>query len=202
MITYADIRGYCIHLERSKEREDLLKQELPKLSIPVYIVDAIYNPEAGQGTALSFQKAINRAIEEKRSCALLLEDDVKMFSQTEEYFQKAISDLPPDWDMLLGGVYSATNMTPYSDNLSKVGDFSSLHFVLVNEKCYQHWLNFKWAKPNRHIDRYLGNLSAEKKINVYITNPFVAIQHPGHSYNARGVVNYTNHLKNFNILPE
>jgi hypothetical protein len=99
----------------------------------------------------------------------------------------------------LGGIYWTDGKDPFNEYLDKVEDFCALHCVLVRKKAYQHFISHN-SYEIKNIDRHLGKLSKEGKLNAYVCNPMIAIQSPGFSYHVGKAVDYSNRLKEFNIL--
>jgi GR25 family glycosyltransferase involved in LPS biosynthesis len=113
---------------------------------------------------------------------LVGEDDIMLYSKSAEMWEKAISELPDNWDILSGGMYQTQNRLKVSKMLCKVGDFSSTHYICVRNTCYDKILGyFKNNMQRKHIDRFMGKLSEQKKINVYLAWPMIARQREGYS---------------------
>lgn len=201
-----NIKSYVIHLRKRTDRYKLFTKELRGFKKDYEIFNAIRKTQGCWGTSESFKSIIKKCKKEGYKQVLIFEDDVKFCSpKSKEKFQKAIDDLPKDWDILLGGVYSLGNKNELkkgvvTDNLVKVTDFSSLHCTLINHTAYDYFLKHDYNKGMKHIDRFLGRESKKGNISVYLTYPMVAIQHEGYSDNVKGNVNYKNLLKNFELL--
>ncbi len=123
-----------------------------------------------------------------------MEVDIEFRPGAKEYAAEAFKNLPEDWDILLGGLYSTDKLTPYNDYWSQTGEFAGLHFYIVNSKAYDTILNFN---KNMHIDRFMAG---QGKLKCYAANKFFAIQKPGHSDNVGMYRDYTENLKDFDLL--
>lgn len=201
-IKLEDIKSYCIHLKNRKDREPNMIKELNSFTSNYEIFDAIKINPGYKGTSESFKSIIKKAKENNLDQVLIFEDDVKFTSKNSKVkFQSAIDSLPEKWDILLGGVYTTNinNSNKIDDHILKIGDFSSLHCTLVNKSAYDIILNHDY-KIIKHIDRYLGKLSNEDKLNVYLTYPMVAIQYNTFSDNMKRSVNYDRLLKKFELF--
>lgn len=171
--------------------------EMNRFFLDYEIFDAIKLSPGNKGISESFKEVIRHNINEKR--ILVFEDDVKFTSKKSiNQFYDCIRDLPSDWDILLGGSYSFSEVSR-SGNLIKAGDFSSLHCVLIRDTAYKHFLSHN-TEEIKDIDRHLGMLSKKGELNVYVCNPMVAIQYNGFSHNKERSVNYDNLLKGYNVM--
>jgi len=199
------IKSYCIHLKDRIDREENMIKELNYFTDNCEIFDAIRRIDGCEGTSMSFKSIIKSAKKDNLECVLIFEDDVKFTSvKSKEQFQKCIDTLPDNWDVLLGGTYGLVDQQdltnePFNKYIRKVGDFSSLHCVLFNKSCYDKILNHDTNKIN-HIDRYLGNLSKNGNLNVYLSYPMIAIQYNTFSDNCKTVIDYDWQLKKMEIL--
>lgn len=193
------MKKIVIHLKERKDREELYKYELGRFFDDYEVFDAIKINPGYIGISESFKELIRQNINEDQ--ILVFEDDVKFTSNKSiDFLNKCIKDLPEDWDILLGGSYHFDSVSK-TDNLIKVGDFSSGHCMLINKKAYNHFLNHN-TKEHKYLDRYLGALSHQKTINVYLCDPMISIQYPGYSDNVNKQVDYSNMLASFNILKD
>lgn len=186
-----------IHIKGDK---DTYTRELESFGIKYKVFNAIVKEQAYEGISESFKDIVLEC--EDMDHVLIFEDDVKFTSKfSRENWGICISNLPPDWDILLGGSYQfeAHEEQPESKSIIRVKDFSSLHCVLINNKCFQHILSHD-IKEVKHLDRWLGKLASEDKIKVYVCNPQIAIQHNGFSRTRNKFVNYDHLLTDKNIL--
>jgi GR25 family glycosyltransferase involved in LPS biosynthesis len=200
-----EIESYVVHLKKRKDREENMIKELNSFINKWEVFDAIKMNPGYKGTSESFKTIIRKAKEKGLEQVLIFEDDVRFTSKkSKEKFQKAIDSLPEKWDILLGGVYTLSKPRKieelkFNEHLLKIGDFSSLHCILINKSCYDKILEHK---PNevKHLDRYLGKLSRENKINAYLAYPMVAIQYNTYSDNVNKHVNYNKLLDKFELF--
>jgi len=200
-IKLENIKSYCVHLKKRKDREKNMIKELNSFTDNWEVFDAIAMSPGYKGTSESFKSIIRQAKSNNLEHVLIFEDDVKFTSKNSKIkFQKAIDSLPENWDILLGGVYHLTNKEIKANgHILKVDDFSSLHCTLINKTAYDAILQHNY-KGSKHLDRYLGKLSKENKINVYLTYPMVAIQYNTFSDNVKRSVNYDKLLEKFELF--
>lgn len=174
-------------------RKDSACDELIYNGVDFEVFDAITKGDVVDNIANSFKQVIRDNYE--KDSVLIFEDDIKFSSsKSVKTWEKCVSVLPEDCDILLGGCYTLSYVK-HSDMLLKASDFRSLHCVLFNKKCYDKVL----AHKVNHLDYYLSTLIKEG-LNVYVCNPMIAIQKEGYSFNKGKEVNYSRMLKDFNIL--
>lgn len=148
-----------------------------------------------KGIAKAHLNCIMDAKDNNYPYCIIMEDDLLFRSGAKEYSQKAFNDIPSDFDILLGGIYSCSELTPYNDYWNKLAAFNGLHWYLVNAKAYDKILAFNF---NQHIDRWLV---ATAKLNCYVTKKLFVIQEDGFSDNVGKVTTYNDtHLNKFELL--
>lgn len=83
-----------------------------------------------------------------------------------------ISKLPKDWDMyLLISPLLCYNKKKYSDSIYKVDRFFCTHAYVINKKGIMKIFNTGTIFPiNQQIDSYLGELSIDYDLNIYVHN--------------------------------
>lgn len=200
---FENIKGYCIHLSKRVDREENMYKELDYFVKGQYeVIEAIKDPIGKVGVSKSFKKVIREAKRLQLQQVLIFEDDIKFTSnKSKDTFIESMGELPKDWDVLLGGVYSDTNLFDYSENLKKVESFSSLHCVLIRDTMYDIILNHRCKDyETTHLDNYIGGMSKKGEINVFLTYPMVAIQHTGVSDTVNRNVDYSKMLEKYDIL--
>jgi len=197
------VESYVVHLKNRKDREENMIKELNSFVDNWEVFDAIKMNPGYKGTSESFKSIIRDAKDKGLDQVLVFEDDVRFTSKKSKIkFQNAIDSLPEKWDVLLGGVYTMSKprkINKINKHLVKVGDFSSLHCILINKSAYDKILEHD---PNtvKHLDRYLGKLSREDKLKTYLTYPMVAIQYNTYSDNVNKSVNYNKLLDKFELF--
>lgn len=186
---------YCINLKERPERWKKVQKEVEKMGDSYELIrfDAIKNTENPRvGAANSFISIIEQAKWDNKEDVLIIEDDLILHSKSKEIFESTYKTLPTDWDVFLGGVYYYKTKTNINKKLVKVGDFCSLHFALFRNTSYDKIISYKTNKANTrtHIDRYMGLMSANKDLNVYVAWPMFAKQEAGYSDLKKKNVNY------------
>ena len=183
------------------ERVDRLKQieaELKWLFFDEshFLVSGIKHRETFTGIAQSHQTCIQMAKDNLFPYIIIIEDDCifQAKEHTREYVYNALSNLPDQWDLLLGGIYETKGLTRYNDYWSKTKEFCALHFYIVHSNAYDKILSFDGSI---HIDRWMASRG---ELNCYVTNKLFATQSNGYSDNAKQKVDYSNKLRTFDLL--
>lgn len=107
---------------------------------------------------------------------LFLEEDVEFVGH--QHLQKALSELPADWDILyLGGNISEESFRKpekYSPHLCRVFNCWTTHAVVYHRKVVEDILQLQPGFSERMFDNYLSDRLHE--FNAFIVNPMVAVQ--------------------------
>jgi hypothetical protein len=191
---------YIIHLPERKDRKIHIVNEIKKFTNDFYFIDGIRCTPPAIGIS-----KVYRSLCEMANCydmpeILTIEDDLLFYGiNIMDRYQKAINDLPNDWDILLGGAAHFDSFTKYSDNLIKLnGMFCGLQFVLWNKKVYKTILNHKPESDTtqiKDIDCWLKH----KNLNVYCVWPEIAGQIDNMSDNHAKNFSYSNYVNNRNL---
>lgn len=158
------------------------------------LVNGVIEETPHKGIAQAHMNCIKLAKANNWENVLIMEDDLQFRQGAKEYANKAFLDIPSDFNILLGGLYSTDKLTPYNEFWQKTSEFCGLQFYIVNANAYDTILNFK---KNSHIDRFMA---VRGELKCYVTNKFFAIQRAGHSDNVGMYKDYTDYLKDFNLL--
>jgi|ERR1044072_1803234 hypothetical protein len=132
---------------------------------------------------LSHKQIVQFAVDHHIPEICIMEEDV-MFTAPDSW-QYFLDNKPQDFDLYLGGAYGL-NEAAYSrirlhPGSVAIHNFAGLHCYIINETYYDKFLSIS---ENQHIDNQPG------MGRFYVCSPFVALQRPGYSYNARREVNY------------
>lgn len=126
---------------------------------------------------------------------LLIEDDV-LFLETR-HVPAALSELPPDWDIL----YFGANLQErgfkapvrHSKHLCRVFDAWTTHCIGFTREAAKRLLKGQPGFSERMFDNWLS--SQLEGFNAFCVSPLVAIQRPGNSYIWGGNADYTDIFK-------
>jgi GR25 family glycosyltransferase involved in LPS biosynthesis len=191
------LKRFVINIPTQKQRLSRTIKEMDGQGYDFTVFNAVTDEIGYKGISMSFRKIIIENYDQEY--IHILEDDVKFTSKdSRTVFEATMNSLPKKWDIFLGGSYWYKKEEDLGSSI-KLLDFSSLHSVVIKKKAFDKVLAHDYSIME-NIDRYLGRLSADGKLNVYLCNPQVAIQYPGFSSNTGTKVNYTDMLKDKNIL--
>ena len=109
-----------------------------------------------------------------------MEDDVHFTNP--DSFSYFLRNKPLDFDIYLSGIYIGAIREDQT-----VDNFTGFHCYIVNSKFYDTYLN---TPLDEHIDRALGGLG-----RYVVSDPFIAIQYNGFSYNTKMEMNYDSLLE-------
>lgn len=199
-MNYNDIPKYCIHLEHRTDRLPNMRLQLDKFAGEWNVWPGEINKVGAIGIGNSIKKLIKYSKDNNYEMVHMFEDDVIFpHENAKERWVEAIENAPEDWDILLGGVYYSSKLKPINDWWQKTEDFCALHCTIFRNTSYDHILNHNVQSDNKNIDRYMGKLSKEGKLNVYVAWPMVAVQLDGYSDNVKKDTKYSSRLKSFKI---
>lgn len=196
-MNWKELNKLVINLPERPERLDQFNKEC--IYVPMsnlQVVSGIRASTPMLGIAQAHINCVMIAKQMEWPEVLIMEDDV-LFpgkDQTYDYLLNCISSIPPDWNILLGGVYESKRLSDYNDYWNRTEEFCGCHFYIVNANCYDRILQYD---GKHHIDRWINK---DGKLNCYVAKKFFAIQRPGHSDNQGKVVDFQHKLKKFNIL--
>lgn len=122
----------------------------------------------------SFRKIVQYAKDNGDHYAIIMEDDCVFHSfQSFDYF---IKNMPVDFDLYLGMIYSGT----VDENHRILNGYSGNTLLCVHSRFYDEFLS---APADVHYDRWCG-LHAFKRL-YYVCHPYVCRQMNGYSDNRR-----------------
>ena len=190
-----------INLPSRRERLNRFNDEILKLfdSNDTEIVNGVIHRKPMVGIATAHQNAVMRAKELNQQYALIMEDDLYVHSEkSREKMETAFRDVPDDFEILLGGIYTG-QPTKHSEHWDSVMEFSALHFYVVRDVVYDKILGFD---RSQHIDRAMAKSVKNGGLGIksYVSNPFFCIQYPGFSDNAEKEMDYSHLLKKYKLL--
>jgi len=197
MIDLNKIKKCVINLPHRPEKLKQVKEEINSFfdNKEFQLINGVIEETPHKGIAQAHMNCISLAKSNNWDSVLIMEDDLQFRSNAKEYANKAFLDVPSDYNILLGGLYSTDKLTPYNDFWQLTSEFCGLQFYIVNSNAYDTILNFK---KNMHIDRFMA--SPQGNLKAYVTNKFFAIQRAGHSDNVGMYKDYTDYLTKFELL--
>lgn len=195
-----NLKKVVINLPERIERLVSFKTEYQKIfNDDVIVLPGIKHTTPYKGIAMAHKSAIQYAKSNNLENILIMEDDLvfhKDYKLTLDYITECFKDVPQDFDILLGGLYTSAGLTSYNSNWNRTGEFSALHFYIVNSKCYDIILSFD---ESEHIDRWLAKQRGGN-LKCYVSKKFFCIQKVGYSDNKKDYIDYSNLLGRFKLL--
>lgn len=119
------------------------------------------------GCYLSHYKAYEQFLESGKQFAFIFEDD----SKTVMPFGDALSNLPPDWDIVSLGVLRCMNCPDVDSRFVKLHDFYGTGGYIINRNGVTKMMQYKEKPINNQIDAYMAKLCREGKVNIYSVKP-------------------------------
>ena len=170
---------YCINLKNRRNKWVKVQKEAVKLDIKLIRFDAIFNTHGHTGCFLSHTTLLSQVKDE--GVFMIIEDDIKVLEPLET-LDKAIKQLPDDWDMLYLGATPKKKLKRYSDNLFILSGVLCTHAVIYNNQ--NGIVDYILDNARGIIDAYYRD-NIHDKFNCYITYPIVCCQASGFSDTTR-----------------
>lgn len=192
---------FFIHNDQREERVKNLKEQTEFTKIETFgIQKAIFTSSPKAGISQAHRSVVAKAKEQGWSYVVIMEDDIK-FTDKDSFmlFMNMITLCPDEVDILLGGLYTTSQLDNYKGMpfFKQVDNVSGFHCYCVFQKAYDRFLE---APDNYHIDKWttgskLGNLLT---LTCY---PFLAIQQDDfYSDNKKQIKNYSHLLKKYELF--
>lgn len=122
---------------------------------------------------------LKHAIEKGYESILLIEDDARFADGAKELMEKAMAQLPDNWEYLNFGGYHFEPPTKYSENLVKVNGIWHAHCIAIHSRAFEECYA-AIEDAFRPADLTCG-LDLVAKGTYYAMNPNVAFQITNHS---------------------
>ena len=191
-----NIPKYVINLPHRTDRLGSFVREVHKTfeNKNFILVDGVIKETPKAGIWQAFKNCILDAKNKNYSEVLIMEDDILFRDRTYEYANLCLSNLPEEWDILLGGAYSAKKQIEYNTYWNKIIEFTGGHCMIISSKIFDEILSME---ERVHVDRTLGRNNA---FNCYIVKKLFVIQAVGFSDKNNKNVDYTELLNYFELL--
>ena len=165
---------YCINLKNRRFKWAKVQKEAAKLDIEPIRFEAVFNTNGHLGCMLSHTELLE---EIKEDIFMIIEDDILTLG-TREDLDKAIEQLPDDWDMLYLGANLSEPLERFSDNLFRLKGGKVSHAIMYNNQNEV----VEYILENHHIpiDNFFAEM-AQNRFNCFITYPMICTQDPGYS---------------------
>jgi GR25 family glycosyltransferase involved in LPS biosynthesis len=149
-------------------------EEFPKLDLQVEFFDAIWHKKGHKGCILSHIACLKQA---DGFPFMVLEDDVKIIGK-KKHLEKAIEQLPEDWDILYLGATLTKKLKKYSPNLYRLTGGLTTHAIIYNSQRVVDYI-INNAESGKQIDTFM--MKVQDKFRCFITYPMIMTQQPGFS---------------------
>jgi GR25 family glycosyltransferase involved in LPS biosynthesis len=211
---------YCINLDERVDRWQRCLKEFEDLKVanyerfPALRVTTLPNGQSGEGRhghTKTYCAVIDKAIEHEFKSCLILEDDFHFEISgihLREALDKAIGQLPDDWDVLYLGanihtIYTTTPLQSYSSELFKLNSAYATHAVVFSWKGLRALRNCFSPSKDWHLE-YLEKSAATDlflakdflpKSKAFITSTLLANQVSDYSDIENEYKDYTQMLR-------
>lgn len=120
---------YVINLKHRDDRLLQVKWEMDKYGVPFEVWPGILQDDGRVGIMLAFKSLFLHATMSKYKNILVFEDDARFLKDPQPVMERAIAQLPSDYDMMYLGVNLTKSYTPkfYSHNLLHLQRGLALH---------------------------------------------------------------------------
>jgi len=166
---------YCINLKQRKAKWNRVQLECEKLNLNVTRFEAIFDTYGHGGCFKSHIELLKQAKHE--GVFMIIEDDILVLEPIE-VLEKAIEQLPSDWDMLYLGAQLSKRLERYSDNLLRLSGALMTHAVIYNNQ--NGIADYIIENARGIIDVYLRD-NVHEQFDCFITYPMVCSQADGYS---------------------
>lgn len=171
-----DMKAFVVNLDERPDRMITFKDNV--FPFEVERVSAIKHPVGSTGCTLTHFGIFER---QKEFPFVIFEDDCKMV-QPWGLVEKAMSQLPPDWDALWLGATLDAPLKRYSENTFRLKRGYCTHAIIYNSQRMVDYIlsNFSTSAGRKIIDVFYYE-DVQDKFNCFITYPMVALQAEGWS---------------------
>lgn len=174
------------------ERWKLIPGEMEKIGIADY--ERFKAIEGGTGGSIASHLEVLKGVD---GYLMVFEDDVCFVDQAREIFEKAVFELPDDFDMLYLGGNPKVPQFRYSDHLFRSeGGIHTNHAILYAEKARKYIeANYDYKTNEIGVFDHWLFMVGQKIMKVFIVSPMIAWQRPGYSDCRGSYQDYYLHLR-------
>jgi hypothetical protein len=190
------IPKYVINLPHRTDRLGSFVREIHKTfeNKDFTLINGVIKETSRAGIWQAFKNCIQDAKNKNYSEILFMEDDIVFRDGAYKYAEKCLNNLPNDWNILSGGIYSSEKIIEYNNYWNKIINFCGGHFMIISSKIFNDILNMEEILPPDYT------LSKENIFNCYVVKKFFVIQSEGFSDHKQKKVDYTHLLNKFELL--
>ena len=165
---------FVIHLPHRKDREEWFTSEFKRVKIEPIIVYGHKTEPGWKGCRDAHLNLMNFADD----MFTIFEDDVEFVGAPRDY-NRAVAQLPEDWDCLYMGGSPQSPQEKYSPNLFKATDTLTTHAIMWNKRkggAVEYILEHR--EEVGKIDVFLKDV-IQPKFNCFAMYPQMCVQHEG-----------------------
>lgn len=167
-----------VNLDSRPERYELIPAEMAKMAISDY-----ERFKAFEGGTFGSVKSHIEVLKGVEGYLLVCEDDVGFLWQSKEIFDKAMSQIPEDFDLLYLGANVKEPIERYSENLFRIkrGAHTN-HAILYSEKARNKILEvYNYETDEISIYDHWLYCVGQGLLQCYVISPLIAWQKAGYS---------------------
>lgn len=178
---------FVINLPDRKDRLEKVRAELRQYNIPFEVFPAMKHANGADGLQHTMKEVFLSA--KNMDNILVLEDDVNIIEDINQYMPLILKELPEDFDLLYLGANLNAPLKPVKNctHILSCGYMLTTHAILYSSKARTVLLHDMvengikkvegWKEPfDQTCERLL-----QRRGKCYISNPMIAVQHDGHS---------------------
>jgi hypothetical protein len=151
---------HIIHNEKNLDRHFSILEQLTSQGIENYTFEpAVFKENSTAAVREAHQNIVIKNYDKEE--ITIFEDDIIFTSpKSWELYWEWYKELPDDWSIYLGGLYSFKRKVSISGNLYRIdGGMSGLHWYTIRKKFYDKFLE---CQEKFHIDRWVGHTGTPK----------------------------------------
>ena len=190
------MKGFVINCKNSTERLRLFREN--QFPFEVEVFEALEGTTPAERDFVSGLSHLSILANQTEFPVAVFEDDCVLL-EPWSVVEKAMSQLPDNWDALWLGATLQRPIKRYSENLYRLIGGHALHAVIYNSK---RMVDYMVSHYNAHDFKVLDVLTAyhaQAEFNCYITYPIVATQRACMSdINGRYLDNYNEIINHYN----
>jgi GR25 family glycosyltransferase involved in LPS biosynthesis len=174
--------SYCINLPERPEKWAAVQGEFKHLRGNVIKWAATKDVIGFDGCRKSHLGVLDHHVKNYPDslCTVYEDDLIFCVNNPQDAIDKAMADLPKDWDMLYLGATLNQNLEPYGDNLYRLKKAFTTHAMIFNNQNGVIDFILEHNGGGRKIDVFYADVIQEQ-FNCYIAYPMIANQRNGFS---------------------
>ena len=175
-------RIYVINLDKRADRlEQFVAEQKKELVFDVVRVSGVEHENPATGCHLSHAKCFKDAIREGFDRILIFEDDVEFFPGATDNLNKALVELPGNWDMF----YLGANLDSYpayqvSEHIARLEGAFATHAYAVRRNLFQVLWDINSDMSTTHND-VAYSTEIHPRYQCYLSLPLIAGQRDSYS---------------------